>query len=354
MLSKIKIKGFKSIRELDLELKPINILIGANGVGKSNFISFFKLINNIYEQRLQQYSLKSGINNLLYFGRKNTSLIEGYLDFKTNAYSFNLEPSDDGILFISKESSIYHSAPRNKEFYDTNLKESLIKDSLTKRNIFLRKHLESYKIYHFHDTSISAPLRTPCNINDNRFLREDGGNLPAFLYYLSLKHPIEFYRIEKTIKSVAPFFDKFKLEPDFLDENRITLEWIENEFPDLYFNALHLSDGTLRFIALTTLLLQPNLPEVIIIDEPELGLHPFAIKKLAHLIKSASENNCQIIISTQSVNLLNNFSPEDVITVDKTDNQSYFRRIEHNELTNWLEDYSLGELWTKSVLNGQP
>jgi len=355
MLSKIKIKGFKSIRELHLELKPINILIGANGVGKSNFISFFKLINNLYEQRLQQYSLKSGINNLLYFGRKNTNEIEGYLDFKpNNAYSFSLEPSDDGLLFITKESSIYHPAPNNKAFYEKNIKESLIKDSTTRRDNFLRKHLESYKIYHFHDTSISAPLRTPCNLNDNRYLKEDGGNLPAFLYFLSQKHPIEFNRIEKTIKSVAPFFEKFNLKPDSLDENRITLEWIEKEYEDSYFNALHLSDGTLRFIALTTLLLQPNLPEVIIIDEPELGLHPFAIKKLAHLIKSASKNRCQIIISTQSVTLLNNFEAEDIITVDKSDNQSIFKRVDNNELTNWLKDYSIGELWTKSVINGQP
>jgi predicted ATPase len=122
----------------------------------------------------------------------------------------------------------------------------------------------------------------------------------------------------------------------------------------MYFNANHLSDGSLRFIALVTLLMQPKLPKVIIIDEPELGLHPTAINKLSGLIKSAAEKDCQMIVSTQSVTLLNNFEAEDVITVDKEDNQSVFRRLNKEVLSNWINDYSIGELWTKSVIKGQP
>jgi predicted ATPase len=354
MLQNIKIEGFKSIKTLDLKLSPINILIGSNGVGKSNFISFFKLVNNIYEQRLQQYSLKSGVDNLLHYGRKNTNEIKGYLDFGNNAYSFELEPSDDDTFFISNEESIYFPAPNNKSFWVTNIKESTIKKSSTRRNFFLREHLESYKIYHFHDTSSSAPLRSKANTNDNRSLKEDGGNLPAYLYYLQEKYPLNFKRIEKIIQSVVPFFEKFDLEPWFLDENKIELVWQEKEHPETYFNANHLSDGSLRFIALVTLLMQPNLPRVIIIDEPELGLHPTAINKLSGLIKSAAAKDCQIIVSTQSVTLLNNFEAEDIITVDKEDNQSVFRRLDKELLSNWIDDYSIGELWTKSIIKGQP
>lgn len=354
MLNKIEIKGYKSIKNLELELKPINILIGANGVGKSNFISFFKLVNNIYEQRLKHYSLKNGTDNLLYFGRKNTNFISGLLNFGNNAYSFVLEPNDEGSLFINLEESIYYPAKNNPVFWDTNMQESNIKESSSIRDNYLREHLETYKIYHFHDTSIAAPLRTPSNINDNRILKEDGDNLASFLYFLKEKHPKSFRRIESVIGSVTPFFERFNLAPDLFDESRIRLVWSEKNQPNTYFDATHLSDGSIRFIALCTLLLQPKLPKVIIIDEPELGLHPIAINKLAGLVKSASQKDCQIIISTQSVNLLNNFETEDIVTVDRENGQSSFSRLKEKELQNWLDDYSIGELWTKSVINGQP
>ena len=354
MLDRIKIKGYKSIRDLDIELKMITLLIGSNGVGKSNFISFFKLVNNIYEQRLEQYSLKQGIDNLLYYGRKNTDLIEGYLNFGKNAYRFKLEPQETGSFFITQEDSIYHNAPNNHSFWNQNTKESGIKTSNSIRDRYLREHLETFKIYHFHDTSPSAPLRTPANINDNRILKENGDNLAAYLYYLQEKHPKSFKRIEKTIASIAPFFERFNLEPDRLDETRIKLIWNEVDQPDTYFDASHLSDGSLRFMALTTLLLQPELPQIIIIDEPELGLHPVAVNKLAGLIKSAAAKGCQVIVSTQSVNLLNNFEPKNIITVDKVDNQSSFDRLDNNDLDRWLDDYSMGELWTKSIIKGQP
>lgn len=355
MLQNIRIEGFKSIKILDLKLNPINILIGSNGVGKSNFISFFKLVNNIYEQRLQQYSLVSGVDNLLHYGRKNTNQIKGYLDFGNNSYMFNLLPTDTDTLFIGREDSILnYQTNYNKTFYQENIKESQIKGSSTQRNKYLSEHLESYKIYHFHDTSNSAPLRSKANTNDNRSLKEDGGNLPAYLYYLQEKHPLNFKRIEKIIQSVIPFFDSFSLSPAFLDDEKILLEWTEKEHPETYFNANHLSDGSLRFIALVTLLMQPKLPKVIIIDEPELGLHPNAINKLSGLIKSAAEKDCQIIVSTQSVTLLNNFEPEDIITVDKDDDQSVFVRLDRKLLSNWIDDYSIGELWTKSIIKGQP
>lgn len=356
MLQKIQIRGYKSIKNLDLELKKINILIGANGAGKSNFISFFKLVNNIYEQRLENYSLKAGVENLLHYGSKETESIVGRLTFRrhedTNEYSFVLQPTENkNHLFIQDEDSIFEGDSTYPGI--NNVKESVIKDSPYKRNVYLRQYLESYKIYHFHDTSFSAPLRLPCNLDDNHSLKEDGSNLPAYLYYLQQKHPISFKRIEQNITSVVPFFEKFNLIPDRLDETRIKLEWIEKNHPDNYFNASHLSDGSLRFIALTTLLLQPNSPKIIIIDEPELGLHPFAINKLAGMIKSASDQNCQIIISTQSINLVDNFEPEDIVTVDRFEDQSIFARLEKENLKTWLEDYSLGDLWQKNIIKGQ-
>lgn len=153
--------------------------------------------------------------------------------------------------------------------------------------------------------------------------------------------------------SVSPFFDGFNLMPNRLNEQLIQLEWKQAGAVDTYFNAYQLSDGTLRFICLATLLLQPNLPQTIIIDEPELGLHPVAVNKLAALIKKASAKT-QIIISTQSVNLVDNFGPQDIIVVDRKDNATVFNRLDAESLDVWLKDYSLGEIWEKNVIGGQP
>ncbi len=355
MLKNINIEGFKSIRNLNLKLSPINILIGANGVGKSNFISFFKLVNNIYEQRLQQYSLKEGADNLLYFGRKTTEKITSKLIFGEYTYEFELQHDKNEGLYISEERSFSNTTPPSKISKTEFVRESnIICANSDPENLYLNSQIGNCKIYHFHDTSSTAPLRTPSNLDDNKWLKEDGGNLAAFLYRLQQKHLKNFKRIEKTFQSIAPFFERFNLEPDRLDESKIKLEWSEKEHPDNYFNANHLSDGSLRFIALTTLLSQPHLPEILIIDEPELGLHPIAINKLAGLIESAAQRGSQVIISTQSINLLNQFNLEDIITVDRKDNQSAFNRLDSIDLENWLEDYSLGELWTKSVIKGQP
>lgn len=139
--------------------------------------------------------------------------------------------------------------------------------------------------------------------------------------------------------------------PNRLNEQLIQLEWKQAGAVDTYFNAYQLSDGTLRFICLATLLLQPNLPQTIIIDEPELGLHPVAVNKLAALIKKASAKT-QIIISTQSVNLVDNFGPQDIIVVDRKDNATVFNRLDAESLDVWLKDYSLGEIWERMSLAG--
>lgn len=350
MLSRVIIDGYKSIQHTDVELRPINILIGSNGVGKTNFISFFKLINIIYEQRLHNYTMQNSAERLFHYGLKQTSELKGYLAFEDNAYEVRLQARDNGSLFIAEERSYYQSS----SFNVSNIDESQIKNSSTYRDRWLRDYLQSYKIFHFHDTSKGAPLRSSANINDNRYLKTDGSNLPAFLFMLQEKYPKTLRRIELTIRSVMPYFGNFSLAPSLLDESQINLQWSDIENNEKYFDANDLSDGSIRFIALATLLLQPTLPKVIIIDEPELGLHPTAIVKLAGMIKSVASRGCQIIVSTQSVNLINNFDAEDIITVDRKDKQSTFNRLNNDTLQHWLNDYPLGELWTKSIINGQP
>ena len=283
MINRIKIEGYKSIKKLDLELKPINILIGSNGVGKSNFLSFFKLVNNIYEQRLQGYVAKQGgADNLLHFGRKVTEQIKGtlYFDYK-NSYVFELFSDSENLLIISNDrggfNSEYGTTFTYKDtwfytYFTQYSKESNVIKEKKGIGSWVNTYLNSFKKYHFHDTGENSPLRSSSQVDDNKYLKENGSNLPAFLYYLQEMHPKSFNRIEKTVKSIAPYFERFELSPDRLNKNMIKLEWKEINQPDGYFNASHLSDGTLRFIALATLLMQPDLPEVIIIDEPEIGM----------------------------------------------------------------------------------
>ena len=360
MIEYIEIKGYKSIREMKLEMKPINILIGSNGVGKSNFISFFKLINAIFNQGLQRYVIEEKTDNILYFGRKTTETLFGKLIFKSNstdnnAYHFTLAQNKEGGLFILEEASGYNVSRdenRHNYFNEASLWESKVAASTSYRDSYLGSYMANLQVFHFHDTSATSLLRKECDINDNRFLRQDGRNLPAFLYFLKIKHPKVFTRIEKTIQSVAPYIASFILEPNRLNEKEIELRWVDKGDLQSNFSAYQLSDGTLRFIALATLLMQPEPPAVIVIDEPELGLHPFAIGKLAGMIQSASEKS-QVIIATQSPGLISHFAPEDVLVMDKSEeeNQTIFKRLDSASLKNWLQDYSLGDLWERNILN---
>jgi predicted ATPase len=211
---------------------------------------------------------------------------------------------------------------------------------------------KNWKIYHFHDTSSSAKIKQKGDLSDNVTLRPDAGNLAAFLYRLRETRRDTYRNIVDAVRMVAPFFDDFDLRPDRLNPEKIRLEWHEKG-SDSYFNAAALSDGTLRFISLATLLLQSKLPTTLLLDEPELGLHPYAITMLAELLRVAAERT-QVLVSTQSVTLVNQLSPEEVIVVDRPEGESVFRRLSSDEIGSWLDDYALGELWEKNVVGGRP
>jgi predicted ATPase len=357
MIKHLEIKGFKSIKEAQIELKPINILIGGNGSGKSNFISFFKLLEAVVNKELQDFLKKEDVDKLLYFGRKTTEKLFGEIIYSdenyNNSYHFSLTQTDSGGLFIEKEELEnnvgWHFSSEHTEESNFTKELGLVKGL---KDMFSVKSLFSFRIFHFHDTSNTSVLRKECDVSDNLYLRPDGRNLPAMLYLLKEKHPIIYARIEKTIQSVAPYISKFIVEPSRLKEDKIELRWVDKGDSESNFSVYQLSDGTLRFIALAVLLMQPNPPAVIIIDEPELGLHPFAIAKLAGMMQSAS-SKAQIIAATQSPGLISNFAPEDVIVIDKseTENQTIFNRLDSESLTNWLENYTLGDLWERNIIN---
>jgi len=357
MISNISIQGYKSIKELNLELKPLNILLGSNGVGKSNLISVFSFIRNLYNRNLQKYiEIKGGSDSFLHFGKKNTSQINFNFQFLNgyhkNKFIVDLVEAQDTLLIESVKTAFYHNKWHFSN-YETNKKESDFSDINYGQAYWVNSRLMEFDVYHFHDTGDLSPMKGKCNIDDNYALKRDGSNIAAFLFYLKKKHAKHFLRIEKTIQTIAPFFDKFVLEPSRLNEEKIQLEWREKGYPDTYFNAYHLSDGTLRFICLATLLMQPEPPKTIIIDEPELGLHPVAVNKLAALIRKVSQTT-QIIVSTQSINLIDNFAPEDIIVTERKDNASTFNRLDSSDLKEWLDEYTLGDMWGKNLIGAQP
>lgn len=342
-----------------MRLSNINVLIGGNGVGKSNLISFFKLLNRLINDSFQDYvAQQSGADNLLYFGRKESDHISLKIVFRNgylfNTYSVDFIPDKSNHFYLrNEEISFIHSSGME---YPEQLGSGYIETKLHAHRTGIAMHVtqafRGFNIYHFHDTSDSSPIKQVVNINDNRTLREDGGNLSAFLYAMRETHPGSYRQIEAVVRSIAPFFKNFDLQPRITNTETIQLEWNEVG-SDKYFNAHNLSDGTLRMMCLITLLLQPNPPAVIIIDEPELGLHPAAINVLARLLRQVSEKT-QVIISTQSVTLLNQFAPDDIIVVERKNRQSTFRRLDPHDLQDWIDDYAVGEMWEKNILGGRP
>lgn len=349
----IEISGYKSIHSERVNLNPINLLIGANGSGKSNFISFFDFLNRLYNRNLNEYiALTGGENKILHKGQKITDEISFKVEFENgnNGYSSVLKLGTEGLIFTD-ERLIYRSD--SGADISRSDREARIKTTDNYRAKYVIKYLNGFRKYHFHDTSNNSPFTLLSHIeNDIYYLYSNGANLAAFLYNIKIEHKIVYNKIVKTIQSIAPYFSDFNFIPN--NEDFIRLQW-QDKYSDVNYGVTDLSDGTIRFIALTVLFMQPELPDTIIIDEPELGLHPSAIAKLAGMIKSVSAKGCQVIIATQSTDLISHFPPESIITVDQIDGCSKFNRLDTNELQQWLEDYTIDDLWKRNIITtGQP
>ena len=353
-LRKVRIEGFKSIANTELELHDLNVIIGANGSGKSNLIAVFRLLDRVLTGNLQRY-VASDPDRFLYHGRKRTPALSLDFGFDVNAYGFTLQAVQDTLIF-EEERVEYHGYWQYGEPIARGHKESRLEEAARSYRNDIPKYVfpkvRGLVVYHFHDTSDASPAKQTVSVDDNRFLRPDAANLPAYLYWLQEKHPVAFRHIEEHIRLVAPFFEGFALEPSSLSSEKIKLEW-RHQDSDAYFDAYSLSDGTLRFICLATLLLQPQPPALILLDEPELGLHPFAIHILAEMLEAASKR-VQVVLATQSVTLLDHFAPRDVIIAEHDGAETTFKRPNEENLKEWLDGFSLSELWEKNVLGGRP
>ena len=331
-IDRLTIKGFKSIRDLsNFSLGDINVVVGANGAGKSNFVQMFRMVREMVRKDFQNFiATHGGAAAFLHNGLKATKSIEAEFNLGGESYGFTLTPTADETFAVSES--------RNGE----NVADAI----------------SGWVVYHFHDTSERSPMRQSEIVEDCAYLREDAANIAPFLKALREDGPegIKSYReIVAAVRLVMPFFDDFTLTPvRFGPAEKVKLTWTQKG-TDYPFQPYHLSDGAIRFICLATALLQPRPPSTIVIDEPELGLHPQAIAILADLIKAASART-QVVVATQSPLLVDQFAVGDIVVAKRKDGATAFERLDEKDYAAWLEDFTLAspdkipsrhlEVWT--------
>lgn len=339
-LKQLTVKGYKSLGNVSLDFNNINVLIGSNGSGKTNFLSVFQLLRAVFSGRLAEFGRQHDAQSLFFNGLKATDAIELAVTAEDAVYKAALSATDVGSLHLHREQL-------------TIPESDLLRDDITEEMCRLIQPA-SWAVHHFHDTSRSARIRQKHAVADCECLQEDGANLAAFLHRLKKHWNAEYGDIVRAMQRISPDFEGFVLAPEEGNEEMIQLKW-RQKGSDCLWNASHLSDGTLRFLCLATLMLQPEplMPAVLVVDEPELGLHPFALTVFAELIRRAAVSH-QVVISTQSAELLNEFFVEEIVVANRGPKGTVLRRLHEEELASWLqEDYSLAELWQKNAFGGR-
>ena len=368
-LREIFLKGYKSVDGAEgqtLSLGDVTVLLGANGSGKSNLVSFFAMLHSMTNGTLQQFVGRQGVSRLLFYGPKQTESISFELRCESGgarrSYGATLSYGLPDRLFIGDETiTIQRTGDASSEAYSLGSggSESGLKKDKRPAGKELYALLSGVRTYQFHDTSDTAKIRDRGYVDDAGGLQSDAGNLAAFLKMLQGNDEYEKYyeRIVRRIRRVMPQFGDFDLKPVPGNEDYVRLNWKDSSGSGYLFGPDQISDGSLRFMALATLLLQPAelLPGVIVLDEPELGLHPAAIAELGGIVRSAAQKT-QVVLATQSTRLIDEFPPEDLVIVERDEKKrsTVFRRLDAERLQDWLDRYSLSELWEKDVLGGRP
>ena len=374
MIESIRIKGFRSLADVEIsDLPQAAVLIGANGSGKSNFIRFFEMLNAIGHRRLAEFvEMQGGADDQLFGGNRTTPDLNAEITLRTPqgcvGYRFSLSYTHPDRFFFSQESFTDSESPPQEPIWQNVegfFAESMISrvgfgydDSLSQQITITQpipdivNLLRNCSVYQFNDTSDRSDFMKRWDVEDNARLRGNGSNLAAVLYRLEREDTKRYEIICRHIARVLPGFDRFDIQESY---GKALLRW-RTKWSDKTFGAHLTSDGSLRFFALVTLLNLPPemLPDMILLDEPELGLHPAAVSLVAAMIQSLSVEK-QVIVATQSTLLVNEFDIDEIIVLDLKDGQTKFRKLDADEYKVWVEsDYSTGELWWKNIFGGYP
>lgn len=364
-LTRVHVAGFRSLRDVSLDLTPVTVLIGPNGAGKSNLLWALEMVRMLAFEALQLFvGERGGATYLMHYGPQKTAAIDLQLEFATergeNAYSARLGyGANESLIFLWERAGFRRSGEQTWRWtelgaghQESKLRAGAEKDATVKT---VRWLLRKLNFYHFHDTSRRSPLRTRDFADaDGNYLRSDGSNLATFLDGLRVSEDkadqASWRVIQGTFRRIAPFVAEIR---PTRDRQGTSLQWVDDK--GATFGPAHLSDGSLRALALLAALGQPEseMPLVSCIDEPELGLHPAALEILCGMMSSVAANR-QIIVSTQSPSVLDHFEPGQVVVAEREDGATKLRRLNVADLESWLDEYTLSELYDKNVLGGRP
>ena len=371
-IESVRIKGFRSLADVDLSnLQNANVLIGANGSGKSNFIRFFEMMSwMLRSRRLGEFVERhGGADDQLYGGNRVTPRMEAELALRTEAgrndYRFALvHAHPDRFVFTEEafrfsgsgfptEARWQHAPSGQSEAAIVDIAQAVPSPGANPTTARVIVHLlKSCHVYQFHDTSDTSNLKKRWDAEDNNYLRTHGGNLAAVLHRLEQDDVRRFDLICRHVRRVLPVFDRFQVDESY---GKVSLRW-KATGTDRTFGAHLTSDGSLRFFALVTLLNLPleMLPNVLLLDEPELGLHPAAVALVGGMIKSLAVDR-QIIVATQSPLLVDAFDLEEIIVLNLRDGRTTFCRPDADEYRRWLDEgFMPGEIWQKNLIGGRP
>jgi predicted ATPase len=336
----IEIRGFRSIRDQRIDLRNLNVMIGANGSGKTNLIMFFEFLSRLYNRDLSGYIKEcGGVDQILHHGIYPSSELSFELGFESGrrTYSATLRRSGDGLVFVRERitylENIWSMRHDGSESEIHNAGTSMLEPL---------QELKNCRRYHFHDITSRILSSPPCHVDEKEYLYAGGENLASILYAVQQKGGLDWKLIMHHTENIVPYFSEYIFRPD--GSGHLRFEW-KDKYSATIRDVRAISEGTLRFIALLTLLVARKQP-LITIDEPELGINPEEMEYIGGYIHSAA-NRHQVIIAIQSSVLLNEFGIEDLITVDLVQGGSHFKRITKESLGSWLDDmnYSIYDLW---------
>ena len=310
-----------------------------------------------------------GADDQLYGGNTTTPRIQAEILLRIekgrNDYRFVLSYAHPDRLIFTEEAFRHHSNTVSTEaswqYLGSGYREAEIVEAAYSANPgdfnqrtarVIVNLLRSCSVYQFHDTSDSSNFKKRWDVEDNNTLHTHGGNLAAVLHRLEHEDIKRFEMICRHINRILPVFDRFQIEESY---GKVVLRW-KAKGMDKTFGAHLTSDGSLRFFALVTLLNLPSemLPAILLLDEPELGLHPAAVALVGGMIKALAEKK-QVIVATQSPLLVDAFDLDEIVVVELRDGQTQSKRLDPDAYRVWLDDnFTTGELWQKNLLGGHP
>jgi predicted ATPase len=383
MIQKISIKNYKSIQSLpDFELKPMNILIGANNSGKSNFLDVFAFLRDTLQDGgppekngntgsgWRGALEKRGGGESVCFGNERHFQISCLshpfrysLEIALDEYGQYYQIRDERLIAVNAEKKFFEPQNGMLAIYDeggnslgassmperTGLRVFLGQRGVDPQALSFARKLSEIRIYNRIHTEIWSPIRKPQIPKGETILDEDGGNLVGVLHQLSQIHPTFLSRLESLFKVIFPDFLRIGFPSN--DRGEILIRWEDTNGRISY--TPQISDGTLKFLCMIAILQNPNPPALIGIDEPDVKLHPMMQAILSDMIDGASLHT-QIIVTTHNPDFVSQFSPEEIVILQQYKGATEFRRLsDKGALDLWLQDFTIRKLWLMGELESR-